>query len=275
MSFGFPIDEPRVAYWGARAIYKGYQDDYRIDLLFDRQSADDANEEFINWVNNRALPWLRDEVRKQALATDSSKRLEYREFKYVLRATPNGSYGYLYIGAAELEVTEGDPHHNDAAKRDEPVWVIGDRKYVFQGDIPPIGTRGTVKVNDLGDGTVVGYHTAQYGESGDLFLLSLEVELDDPPKWWQSQTLDHDKAELILKNVWMLKPKFEKSFHEETDETRRRTMARNISGEAPSKLFNRDGMEHWKEWKASYKFPPATIWDVDFTLIQKEVTPNG
>ena len=120
--FGYPIPEARVCYWGARAIYKGYADHCNIDLLSDRQTFDGtSNDAFGVWLNRRALPWLRAEVKRIGLSADDPQVIVFREFKYELRATTNKSFGYLYIGAIEHLVTEGEPHYNDAAKKDERV----------------------------------------------------------------------------------------------------------------------------------------------------------
>ncbi len=100
MAFGRTIQGDQVAYWGARAIYQGYSRNYHVDLLPDRQTGDNVSDAFLFWLNNRALPWLQAEVRKQGLGTDSTEVLSLTEYKYHIEATPNGSYGYLYIGAA-------------------------------------------------------------------------------------------------------------------------------------------------------------------------------
>ena len=107
--FGYTIENAK-RYWGARAIYKGFRDDYFIDMLRDRQSSDgmsdplsDEDRAFMEWVNEVALPWLRKEVKEQGLSTDEEKELVFKNSGYELRANPNRSYGYLYIGAAELK----------------------------------------------------------------------------------------------------------------------------------------------------------------------------
>jgi len=107
--FGRPI-EGKGRYWGARAIYHGYAHGYYIDLLPDRQTFEPASDadpdmkarkQFFKWIEKKALPWLRKEVKRQALGQDSYQVLEFREGNRVLQACPNGSYGYLYIGVRE------------------------------------------------------------------------------------------------------------------------------------------------------------------------------
>ena len=120
--FGLPIEGEHTRYWGARAIYsnrmvpvmrrhrgKSYTD-YKavisLDILHDRQgfeSKDPAGDkDFGNWVNEVALPWLRKECGKRSITTDSSEVMELKDGNRLIRATPNSSHGYMYIGAAEL-----------------------------------------------------------------------------------------------------------------------------------------------------------------------------
>ena len=67
MSFGRNIQGDQVAWWGARAIYQGYRTKYFIDLVWNRQGGDGKVSEAMGfWLNNRALPWLREEVKRQA-----------------------------------------------------------------------------------------------------------------------------------------------------------------------------------------------------------------
>ena len=102
--WGYPIDNPRV-YWGARAIY--YAGNGYIDLLPDRQSLDcpgdkDEAKSFLKWLDKVALPWLRKTLKKECPPSSSDRVFELVEGNYVLRASCRASYGYMYIGAAEL-----------------------------------------------------------------------------------------------------------------------------------------------------------------------------
>lgn len=105
--WGLPIGNHR-RYWGARAILARSE----IDLLPDRQSVvldeplSKADRAFMDWVNKKGLPWLRKHVRSSGLCPDSYARLKFEDGRFVIEATPNGSYGYLYIGAAELNQAE-------------------------------------------------------------------------------------------------------------------------------------------------------------------------
>lgn len=113
--FGREINMPNKAHWGARAIYEKYavrgteKFEYGIDLLHDRQSVDgEMSKEFSAWLNKVALPWLRKEVARVDLGTYSDKILVLDEGDFRLEASPNASYGYLYIGAIEKDVVPSE-----------------------------------------------------------------------------------------------------------------------------------------------------------------------
>ena len=112
--FGFPSDvkDPEL-YWGARAIlneahYEGFGLKMKriaayIDLLQDRQSfvgqEDPKKQEFVDWINKRALPSCRKWADDKWVMGDSREVFTFEEGEYVLKASPNASYGYMYIGA--------------------------------------------------------------------------------------------------------------------------------------------------------------------------------
>lgn len=122
--FGFPMEkENRVRWWGARAIYKGPWDKWApcdIDIVPDRQgwagityqenwgavSQDkiDEDKKFLDWAGKIGMKWLREKVKEIGLSTSDNQRLAFEEGPYKLIASPNGSYGYLYIGVSEYEV---------------------------------------------------------------------------------------------------------------------------------------------------------------------------
>lgn len=108
--FGFPIPDSvtPVCYWGARAIYvcanyriKGSKD--AIDLLGDRQTwkGDDeqAKADLLRWINKFGLPELRKWVATKCNGSSSRQLFTYHSGPYYLLASPNASYGYVYIGA--------------------------------------------------------------------------------------------------------------------------------------------------------------------------------
>ena len=111
--FGYPSDvkSPEL-YWGARAIYEAPHFEGRrserkipahIDLLYDRQSFEGhehpEKDAFVQWVDKTALPALRKWADEKWVMGDSREVFSFEEGSYVLKASPNASYGYLYIGA--------------------------------------------------------------------------------------------------------------------------------------------------------------------------------
>lgn len=116
-SWGRPVPKEMTgkiaATWGARAIYTGQQ----IDLLYDRQSwtpsPDDPDakpeqaadrERLSSWINHKGLPFLRKEAKR--LYTDESRVVSLDDGAFHIEASPQASYGYLYIRAWELKLTK-------------------------------------------------------------------------------------------------------------------------------------------------------------------------
>jgi len=109
-----------AATWGARAIYTGQQ----IDLLYDRQSwhvtgfspedADPSSPRYegrragmrplMDWVNKIGLPFLRKESKR--LYTDESRVVTLDDGSFHIEASPQASYGYLYIRSWQLKLTK-------------------------------------------------------------------------------------------------------------------------------------------------------------------------
>ncbi len=113
--FGYPSDvESPELYWGARAIFERGHFEGRyglrgkekwipgyIDLVHDRQSFvgqdHPRKEEFMKWLNEVALLALRKWA--EPVGSNSRDVFTYGNGVFVLKASPNASYGYLYIGA--------------------------------------------------------------------------------------------------------------------------------------------------------------------------------
>ncbi len=87
------------ASWGARAIFQGPL----IQLLPDRQSWSDSNPDvrqaLKQWINEKGLPWLRNEAK--GLSPRGSSVLVHDDGDFHIEASPQQSGGYLYIGAWE------------------------------------------------------------------------------------------------------------------------------------------------------------------------------
>jgi hypothetical protein len=118
--FGYPADvKERELYWGARAIFEsgrfegfGKKQKYippYIDLVHDRQSfvgnEHERKQEFLDWLNKTALPALRKWA--EGVSPDSRDVFVYGNGVFVLKASPNASYGYMYIGAWKTSIEFG------------------------------------------------------------------------------------------------------------------------------------------------------------------------
>lgn len=86
-------DNPKRV-WGARAIHhvqaKGFE------LLPDRQTKVNLDEEFVVWLNTVALPALRGRVTKWR-GGSAVEEFALNTNTYHLRASTQASYGYVYI----------------------------------------------------------------------------------------------------------------------------------------------------------------------------------
>jgi hypothetical protein len=121
-TFGLrPPEEKHPKYWwGARAIFQNkFERNWNrkkksdpdliqvveIDLLYDRQSYfGPENKEFTNWINKVGLPAIRKWAKN--VFPDSRDQFNFEDKDYHIIATPNGSYGYMYIGAWSIEEKE-------------------------------------------------------------------------------------------------------------------------------------------------------------------------
>ena len=235
--YQFPETVKSERYWGARAIYKNGE----IDLLSDRQSGTDtedspALQEFMLWLNGYALPWLRREVKKLNLATNDPKEIVLHQFKYELRASTNGSCGYLYIGAIEHTLIECRPNLNSATGKEERVVMAGDVKLVVDDGVVPIGTKGNVRCNNIGPVTVVGYHNDHY--NNEVKLACLMVVAHNPPEWMLTQHCQRDAEKLVKEGVLPREKGSERNWPDHK-----------------SKVF--------KEWKKNWTLQPFSIWPND------------
>ena len=248
MSFGRTIQGERVSYWGARVIYEGYKQNYYIDLLPDRQGGENVGDAFLYWLNHRAMPWLRQRVKELGLNVDDDQVLVLDEFKYRLEASTNRSYGYLYCGAIEKSVAEISTHRNAVMNVTERVFKCGDKTYVWGpfAPIPEPGQRGKVTTNKLGFGTVVGYQSEKYADSGHE-LLNLLVALEKPPTQWKKQTFQRELERAMKEHIVAQKHKkvrTNSTFHTTWDYV-------------PTGEPDKDSLKKFKE---SYKDPPMVCW---------------
>lgn len=180
--FGFNITDEMKAgrevlrYWGARAILQRGT----IDLLPDRQTfrapeqdqkldrRDFANLSLVHWINTKALPWLREEAKK--LSGSSNKVIQFSEGRFLIAASPQSSYGYLYIGAVEFAIPEG---------RYDLAELPTDKQWTGQFT-PQLGQRVKINFNGFGEGTICSFFW-EHDYAG------VRVRLDKQPDWHKKQ----------------------------------------------------------------------------------------
>src|SRR4030067_1949788 len=117
-NFGLSPEESKMSkyWWGTRAIFtQRYIRQTRkvtteLDLLHDRQNfqgpQDEGTKKFMTWINTKGLPEVR--VWASKVTTDSREMFNFEDEEYKIIATPNGSYGYMYIGAWSKKEVKND-----------------------------------------------------------------------------------------------------------------------------------------------------------------------
>lgn len=229
--FGLPMPAS-VSYWGARALFINGQ----ITLLPDRQTYQgEDNDQFTEWLDNHALPWLRNKVVEIELSRDDPQVITLSEFKYELSASTKGSHGYLYIGAVEYKQEEAAPYTNPATFEKEKVVVVNNKKFVVDKGIVPVGTEG--EILRIGKVKVVGYYNEVY--SNDHSLACLLVEMENPPEWLIKNKMTDDAKKLVDSGVL---PKDKKACYSKP----------NMRSKA------------YLEWKKNWKMGPIVVWSNDF-----------
>jgi hypothetical protein len=228
ITFGHPVSNNPVSYWGARAIYQPARSSF-IDFLHDRQQLTGLeNKEFYLWLNNRAIPWLR----QQAEQGEITEKVVLKEFIYELIAQP--SDGYLHVGVGMYGYKEETPIINPATKKEERVVSVNGDLFVVDKMVP-VGTFGTIKANNLGDCEVMGYFEEKY--NGTHKLLCLMVLLDNPHQQIMESCLMED-AKVLVK-------------------------AGKIPAEPHSKYPDQKSKE-FKSFKKTWKMRPIPVWPNDF-----------
>ncbi len=104
----FDLPPTLAAMWSARAIYNVHPTFY-IDILHDRQwmygnNPSQEAKDLCAWLNNSGIKGLQALCKSTGLTQNESRVVEYSSKGYVIQATPNASYGYLYIVAYRLPV---------------------------------------------------------------------------------------------------------------------------------------------------------------------------
>jgi hypothetical protein len=149
-----------VRYWGARAIFHP-DTQHPIDLLPDRQGCQCAEglapKPLLDWLNKTGLKELKAMRAFKLLASDSSEVVEFKDGQFTVQCCPNGSYGYLYIGAWQYwpDGCRYEQREPDATTK----WSSS----TFP--VPGIGSKVTAKINGHWEGIVVGYFV-EHGYQG-------------------------------------------------------------------------------------------------------------
>jgi hypothetical protein len=167
-------------YWGARAIFHPGTD-YPIDLLPDRQGyQSDALDPkpLLDWVNKFGLPELKKQRAFKNLDTSSREVVEVKDRQFTLLASPQGSYGYLYIGAWQYW-PEGCKYNQ---KQPDP-----SAKWSGKGPIPTIDEEIVAHINGRWEGRVTGYFV-EHGYQG------IEVACTKRPEWKVKQEPKNNQA---------------------------------------------------------------------------------
>lgn len=182
--FSIPAEEiiargtPRM-YWGARGIYTPSQR-WVLDIPMDRaQFTPDPGNNFSmlgKWVRETGYPQLLEKLKSHYLPVDSGEVITIKQRDYTLMASPQRSYGYLYIGAWRYDpVKDGT-----LVAQYELGRVPEEKKWSGAFPVPTIGQKVKVTMNSMGTGTVLDY----FWEHG---FLGVRVILDKPPKWFREQ----------------------------------------------------------------------------------------
>jgi hypothetical protein len=150
-----------LAVWGARAIFLRRE----LDFLPDRQQAIGSEKARIilgKWIAKTALPRLKKHIRENRWDGATRDVFEFHAGPCSLKASPNGSHGYMYL-TATLRGSESVP---------DGKWS---NTYM-----PKIGGFVMAKVNDIGKCRVLGY----FKEDGRVGVIAKPVH---PPKWYVRQ----------------------------------------------------------------------------------------
>lgn len=182
--FGLPVPKETIEakggaparYWGARAILRTGKPPV-LDIVPDRQQVTAAaglsSEPLLEWVNRTGLPRLMASEAFGELSIASCEVIEIRDGQYTLLASPQGSYGYLYLTAFQYfppGLIYGALEPDPAAR-----WV----STAFAAP-PPVGAIVTLRINGEWRGRVTGYFV-EHGFQG------IEVECTHAPDWWRKR----------------------------------------------------------------------------------------
>jgi len=116
----------------------------------------------VNWLNDTALPALKQHIKETNWSNDSNEVYTLNDNLFTLKASPNGSHGYMYL-TATLRGSDELPTGKWSGET-----------------IPEIRDTITAKVNNLGKCYVLGYLLQ------DKWISVIAKPLN-PPEWFIKQ----------------------------------------------------------------------------------------
>lgn len=178
-----------VRWYGARAIFNNNKKTF--DIVWDRQSSSHMNgleiQPLLDWLNKVAFPKLKELVKN--LSWDSNEVVDFKDKQFTLQASPNSSYGYLYIGAWQYWpkdcMYEQENPTSDAQWRGKvPIPTIGqcikaNMNGQWQGEVTAYfvecGYQG-VEVDCSGkNGTTPEFYKKQHGDPKRVLLFGCDL----------------------------------------------------------------------------------------------------
>lgn len=100
-----PFRENAVAFAGARLLFNGDETNWIPSRVCTQGSVDDL-ERLNTWVAQKAFPALRNYKKRRRWSVRTTDRFKLRDGMFLFEASPNKSYGYMYISAYIMEDEE-------------------------------------------------------------------------------------------------------------------------------------------------------------------------
>ena len=150
-----------LAVWGARATFA----EGELYFMPDRQEHIGDTVPvcaLTNWINDTALSALKKYIKETNWSNDSKEVYTLNDNLFTLKASPNGSYGYMYL-TATLRGTDELPAGKWSSKT-----------------IPKIGDTISAKINNIGKCYVLGYLLQDE-------WISVIAKPFNPPEWFIKQ----------------------------------------------------------------------------------------
>ena len=100
-----PFHEEAEAFFGVRMIFQSG----RLEFLPGRGSEvgeDSQVQSLVDWLNQKALPALKKHIKTHGWNSATTETFVFEDGQKRLEASPNGSYGYMYISAYIMPVIE-------------------------------------------------------------------------------------------------------------------------------------------------------------------------